>query len=248
MQQLRERGLPAIAMSGYGSEEDIRASLEAGFTEHLTKPVDLTRLIAAIHRVTAAERGAAGRGSRCRVGVSAVRSGVRRPRSRGNTVRSSGGLTETLRCAVVSRQMARNGTNRLGLAAHLRNVGLMYVRLNRALELRSCREVDIGEPWTVRASEPRDPDPIEKRTTAHVSACSLHRAKLATSRSRRALDCPAWPLPRDALDRERRFYFLRDQDPGTSSSVVSGSKETSSRAITPTLPVIFTDSWTKVAS
>jgi CheY-like chemotaxis protein len=56
--KLRERGLPAIAMSGYGSEEDIRASLEAGFTEHLTKPVDLTRLIAAVHSVTTAERGA----------------------------------------------------------------------------------------------------------------------------------------------------------------------------------------------
>ena len=39
-------------------------------------------------------------------------------------------------------------------------------------------------------------------------------AKLATSRSRRALDCPAWPLPRDALDGERRLYLLRDQDPG----------------------------------
>ena len=57
MRQLRGTGLPAIAMSGYGSEEDIRASLEAGFAEHLTKPVDLTRLIAAIQSVTAAERG-----------------------------------------------------------------------------------------------------------------------------------------------------------------------------------------------
>jgi PAS domain S-box-containing protein len=57
MRQLRERGLPAIAMSGYGSEEDVRASLEAGFAAHLTKPVDLTQLIDAIHSVTAAERG-----------------------------------------------------------------------------------------------------------------------------------------------------------------------------------------------
>jgi len=57
MQRLRGRGLPAIAMSGYGSEEDVRASIEAGFAEHLTKPVDLTRLIAAVHSVTAAERG-----------------------------------------------------------------------------------------------------------------------------------------------------------------------------------------------
>ncbi len=56
MRHLRERGLPAIAMSGYGSEDDVRASLNAGFTEHLTKPVDLTRLIAAVNRVTAADR------------------------------------------------------------------------------------------------------------------------------------------------------------------------------------------------
>ena len=55
MRQLRGTGLPAIAMSGYGSEEDVRASLEAGFTEHLTKPVDLFRLIAAVQNVTAAE-------------------------------------------------------------------------------------------------------------------------------------------------------------------------------------------------
>jgi CheY-like chemotaxis protein len=55
MRQLRGTGLPAIALSGYGSEEDVRASLEAGFTEHLTKPVDLTRLIAAIQRVTVVE-------------------------------------------------------------------------------------------------------------------------------------------------------------------------------------------------
>jgi CheY-like chemotaxis protein len=55
MRQLRGRGLPAIAMSGYGTEEDLRASRSAGFAEHLTKPVDLTRLVAAIHRVTAAE-------------------------------------------------------------------------------------------------------------------------------------------------------------------------------------------------
>jgi signal transduction histidine kinase/ActR/RegA family two-component response regulator len=58
MRQLRGRGLPAIAMSGYGSEEDVSASLDAGFAEHLTKPVDLARLIAAVHRATAAECGA----------------------------------------------------------------------------------------------------------------------------------------------------------------------------------------------
>jgi CheY-like chemotaxis protein len=54
MRHLRGRELPAIALSGYGSEEDVRASLEAGFAQHLTKPVDLTRLIAAVYSVTAA--------------------------------------------------------------------------------------------------------------------------------------------------------------------------------------------------
>jgi len=62
MRQLRGRGLPAIAMSGYGSEEDVRASLEAGFAEHLTKPVDVTRLIAAVDSVTAALCGARAEG------------------------------------------------------------------------------------------------------------------------------------------------------------------------------------------
>jgi CheY-like chemotaxis protein len=58
MRCLHGSGLPAIAMSGYGSEADVRASLGAGFVEHLTKPVDLTRLIAAIQSVGAAERPA----------------------------------------------------------------------------------------------------------------------------------------------------------------------------------------------
>jgi DNA-binding response OmpR family regulator len=63
MRALRGRGLPAIAMSGYGSEEDVRASLEAGFAEHLTKPVDLTRLLAAIQAVTAARNGTRSEGA-----------------------------------------------------------------------------------------------------------------------------------------------------------------------------------------
>ena len=46
-------GCRAIAMSGYGTEEDIRRSREAGFAEHLTKPVDFRRLEEAIRRVSA---------------------------------------------------------------------------------------------------------------------------------------------------------------------------------------------------
>lgn len=45
--------LPGICLSGYGMEDDLRACREAGFTEHLTKPVDLQRLRAAIARVAA---------------------------------------------------------------------------------------------------------------------------------------------------------------------------------------------------
>jgi hypothetical protein len=52
MRRLRQ-SLPVrgIAMSGFGSQEDIRRSKEAGYEEHLIKPVDVTRLIEVIHRV-----------------------------------------------------------------------------------------------------------------------------------------------------------------------------------------------------
>ena len=33
-----------VALSGYGQDSDIQASLEAGFDEHLTKPPDPARL------------------------------------------------------------------------------------------------------------------------------------------------------------------------------------------------------------
>ena len=46
------RSMPGIAMSGYGMNEDRRRSHEAGFSEHLVKPIDLEQLIAAIRRVT----------------------------------------------------------------------------------------------------------------------------------------------------------------------------------------------------
>jgi PAS domain S-box-containing protein len=46
------RALPAIAISGFGSEEDLQQSAGAGFAEHLTKPIDLNRLESAIRRVT----------------------------------------------------------------------------------------------------------------------------------------------------------------------------------------------------
>jgi CheY-like chemotaxis protein len=43
--------LPGIAISGFGSEEDLQQSASAGFAEHLTKPIDLNRLESAIRRV-----------------------------------------------------------------------------------------------------------------------------------------------------------------------------------------------------
>jgi signal transduction histidine kinase/ActR/RegA family two-component response regulator len=59
MRRVQGRGLPGIALSGYGAEEDVWASLGAGFAEHLTKPVDAARLEAAIRRaVSASQRGA----------------------------------------------------------------------------------------------------------------------------------------------------------------------------------------------
>ncbi|HEX4498985.1 MAG TPA: ATP-binding protein [Thermoanaerobaculia bacterium] len=49
MTQLHGRyGVKGIALSGYGMEEDVRRSLEAGFERHLTKPVNLQALQMAI--------------------------------------------------------------------------------------------------------------------------------------------------------------------------------------------------------
>jgi CheY-like chemotaxis protein len=57
MRQLVARyGLTGIALSGYGMEEDVRQSQEAGFGRHLTKPVTMAALEAAIAEA-AARRG-----------------------------------------------------------------------------------------------------------------------------------------------------------------------------------------------
>jgi signal transduction histidine kinase len=44
-----------IALSGYGMDEDVERSRAAGFSEHLTKPVNLSELEAAINRVIRGE-------------------------------------------------------------------------------------------------------------------------------------------------------------------------------------------------
>jgi PAS domain S-box-containing protein len=49
MQELYSRyGVRGIALSGYGMEEDVRRSLDAGFERHLTKPVNVQALHTAI--------------------------------------------------------------------------------------------------------------------------------------------------------------------------------------------------------
>lgn len=56
MRQLRRRGVVrGIAMSGYGMDEDVRLSHDAGFAEHLVKPIDVDELEQALRRVTSAD-------------------------------------------------------------------------------------------------------------------------------------------------------------------------------------------------
>ena len=62
------RPTPGIALSGFGTSDDLDMSLEAGFDEHLTKPIDVRKLDAAIRRE--AKRGLwiiakSGRNGRC---------------------------------------------------------------------------------------------------------------------------------------------------------------------------------------
>lgn len=45
-----------IALSGFGMEEDIRRSREAGFEHHLTKPVTFDRLRAVLKQIEAGRR------------------------------------------------------------------------------------------------------------------------------------------------------------------------------------------------
>ena len=61
MKTLREaQGLKGIALSGFGTDEDVAASTAAGFAAHLTKPIDWDRLRAEIERLIT-PRGSAAR-------------------------------------------------------------------------------------------------------------------------------------------------------------------------------------------
>jgi PAS domain S-box-containing protein len=52
----RRGPVPAIALTGYGMEEDIVRSREAGFTAHMTKPIDFNKLLTMIRRVAGGAR------------------------------------------------------------------------------------------------------------------------------------------------------------------------------------------------
>src|SRR5207302_1335900 len=52
MRELREsKRLPGIALSGFGTEHDVSKARAAGFSEHLTKPINFERLEAAIQNL-----------------------------------------------------------------------------------------------------------------------------------------------------------------------------------------------------
>ncbi len=52
LQELRQnRGLNAIAVSGYGADGDVAASAAAGFAAHLVKPIDFEILKSVIAQV-----------------------------------------------------------------------------------------------------------------------------------------------------------------------------------------------------
>jgi PAS domain S-box-containing protein len=53
MRQIRQqKPVRGIALSGFGMEEDVRKSRDAGFSQHLTKPINFQKLQAVIHEVT----------------------------------------------------------------------------------------------------------------------------------------------------------------------------------------------------
>jgi len=56
MRRLRsEHRLRGIALSGFGMEEDVKQAEEAGFSRHLTKPVDFDLLLSTIRELLAGE-------------------------------------------------------------------------------------------------------------------------------------------------------------------------------------------------
>ena len=56
MRHLKPSGVPGIALSGFGQDEDLRRSSEAGFETHLVKPVTLETLEAVVRRLAPGRR------------------------------------------------------------------------------------------------------------------------------------------------------------------------------------------------
>jgi CheY-like chemotaxis protein/two-component sensor histidine kinase len=56
----RTRSVALIALTGYGREPDRRRALDAGFDEHLVKPVELDSLLATLHRLLSGAAAAVG--------------------------------------------------------------------------------------------------------------------------------------------------------------------------------------------
>lgn len=50
------KNMPAVALTGFGMEDDIKRTLHAGFNDHLTKPVNFARLELTIQRECSTER------------------------------------------------------------------------------------------------------------------------------------------------------------------------------------------------
>jgi PAS domain S-box-containing protein len=58
MREVRRRhNIKGVALSGYGMEEDIRKSHDAGFSEHLVKPIDIGQLQVVLKRVIGTGEG-----------------------------------------------------------------------------------------------------------------------------------------------------------------------------------------------
>ena len=58
------QGLPCIALSGFGMEEDIHRGMEAGFSHYLTKPVDFQDLEMRLRNIASSEGKVAAKNAR----------------------------------------------------------------------------------------------------------------------------------------------------------------------------------------
>lgn len=52
----RQAGVKLIALTGYGTPSDLLRARQAGFDAHITQPVDIDELMAAINRTSSEAR------------------------------------------------------------------------------------------------------------------------------------------------------------------------------------------------